>query len=95
MTLLAIGGGLLGVLFMVPLRRFLIDREHGRLPYPEGTACAEVLVASEIGGRQAALEGVPGRTRGRGEVARTMRHLGPRGLQLGMLRRWSHRQSRR
>ncbi len=53
MTLLAIGGGLLGVLFMVPLRRFLIDREHGRLPYPEGTACAEVLVASEVGGRQA------------------------------------------
>ncbi|MHC4422104.1 MAG: OPT family oligopeptide transporter [Planctomycetota bacterium] len=53
MTLLAICGGLIGVLFMVPLRRFLIDREHGRLPYPEGTACAEVLVASEVGGSQA------------------------------------------
>lgn len=53
MTMLAMCGGLLGVLFMIPLRRFLIDREHGRLPYPEGTACAEVLVASEIGGSRA------------------------------------------
>ncbi len=47
MTLLAMCGGLLGILFMIPLRRFLIDREHGNLPYPEGTACAEVLIASE------------------------------------------------
>jgi putative OPT family oligopeptide transporter len=53
MTMLAMFGGLLGVLFMVPLRRFLIEREHGHLPYPEGTACAEVLVASEVGGAQA------------------------------------------
>lgn len=53
MTLLAMFGGLLGVLFMIPLRRFLIDREHGKLPYPEGTACAEVLVASEVGGSRA------------------------------------------
>ena len=53
MTLLALCGGLLGVLFMVPLRRFLIVKEHGRLPYPEGTACAEVLVASEVGGAKA------------------------------------------
>jgi putative OPT family oligopeptide transporter len=53
MTLLALCGGLLGVLFMVPLRRFLIVREHGNLPYPEGTACAEVLVASEVGGGKA------------------------------------------
>ena len=53
MTLLALCGGLIGVLFMIPLRRFLIQREHGRLPYPEGTACAEVLVASEVGGAQA------------------------------------------
>ena len=53
MTLLAMCGGLLGVLFMIPLRRFLIAGEHGRLPYPEGTACAEVLVASEIGGARA------------------------------------------
>ncbi|MEJ2678748.1 MAG: oligopeptide transporter, OPT family, partial [Gemmatimonadota bacterium] len=50
MTLLAISGGLLGVLFMIPLRRFLIEREHYTLPYPEGTACAEVLKASEVGG---------------------------------------------
>ena len=53
MTLLAMCGGLLGVLFMIPLRRFLIAGEHGRLPYPEGTACAEVLVASEAGGAKA------------------------------------------
>ncbi|MFQ5863857.1 MAG: OPT family oligopeptide transporter [bacterium] len=53
MTLLAMFGGLLGVLFMIPLRRFLIEREHGHLPYPEGTACAEVLVASEVGGGRA------------------------------------------
>ncbi len=53
MTLLAMCGGLLGVLFMVPLRRFLIEREHGKLPYPEGTACAEVLVATEVGGGHA------------------------------------------
>ena len=53
MTLLAMCGGLLGVLFMIPLRRFLIKGEHGRLPYPEGTACAEVLVANEVGGRNA------------------------------------------
>jgi len=53
-TLLAMSGGLLGVLAMVPLRRYLIKREHGKLPYPEGMACAEVLVAAERGGRQAA-----------------------------------------
>ncbi|MDX1582212.1 MAG: oligopeptide transporter, OPT family [Thermoanaerobaculia bacterium] len=53
MTLLALAGGLIGSLFMVPLRRFLIVKEHGNLPYPEGTACAEVLVASEIGGGRA------------------------------------------
>jgi putative OPT family oligopeptide transporter len=46
-------GGLLGVLFMIPLRRFLISGEHGRLPYPEGTACAEVQVAGEAGGKGA------------------------------------------
>jgi putative OPT family oligopeptide transporter len=53
MTLLAMAGGLLGVLIMIPLRRFLIEREHGKLPYPEGTACAHVLVANEAGGKQA------------------------------------------
>ncbi len=46
-------GGLLGVLFMIPLRLYLIVREHARLPYPEGTACAEVLKASQTGGAQA------------------------------------------
>jgi putative OPT family oligopeptide transporter len=50
MTLLAMTGGVLGALFMIPLRAFLIEREHGRLPYPEGTACAQVLLASERGG---------------------------------------------
>jgi len=53
MTLLAMCGGLLGVLFMIPLRRYLIVREHATLPYPEGTACASVLIASERGGGQA------------------------------------------
>ncbi|HEX9729395.1 MAG TPA: oligopeptide transporter, OPT family [Gemmatimonadales bacterium] len=53
-TLLTMAGGLLGVLAMIPLRRFLIQREHGTLPYPEGMACAEVLVAAEGGGKQAA-----------------------------------------
>jgi putative OPT family oligopeptide transporter len=53
MTLLAMCGGLIGVLCMVPLRKYLIQREHGKLPYPEGMACAEVLVASEAGGKQA------------------------------------------
>lgn len=47
---LALVGGILGVLFMVPLRRALIVKEHDTLPYPEGTACAEVLVAGERGG---------------------------------------------
>jgi putative OPT family oligopeptide transporter len=47
---LAVIGGLLGVLFMIPLRRYLIVRQHGALPYPEGTACAEVLVAGDTGG---------------------------------------------
>ena len=54
MTMLAMCGGLLGVLFMIPLRAYLIEREHGKLPYPEGTACAKVLIASEIGGSKAA-----------------------------------------
>jgi putative OPT family oligopeptide transporter len=43
-------GGILGVLMMVPLRRSLIVKEHGALPYPEGTACAAVLIAGEKGG---------------------------------------------
>jgi putative OPT family oligopeptide transporter len=54
-TMLTLAGGILGVLMMVPLRRALIVKEHGVLPYPEGTACAEVLVAGERGGKLAAL----------------------------------------
>ena len=49
-ALIALCGGILGVLFMVPLRTALIVEEHGVLPYPEGTACAEVLLAGEQGG---------------------------------------------
>ncbi len=52
-TIIALLGGLLGVFFMVPLRNALIVREHGTLPYPEGTACAEVLLAGEEGGANA------------------------------------------
>lgn len=51
--LIALCGGILGVLFMVPLRNALIVKEHGTLPYPEGTACAEVLLAGEKGGASA------------------------------------------
>lgn len=52
-TIIALIGGLLGVFFMVPLRNALIVKEHGTLPYPEGTACAEVLLAGEEGGSNA------------------------------------------
>ncbi len=52
-SLIALCGGVLGVLFMVPLRNALIVKEHGILPYPEGTACAEVLLAGEEGGASA------------------------------------------
>jgi len=52
-TLIALIGGALGVLFMIPLRNALIVKEHGILPYPEGTACAEVLLAGEEGGANA------------------------------------------
>ncbi|KAB2959301.1 MAG: oligopeptide transporter, OPT family [Thermoanaerobaculia bacterium] len=51
--ILALVGGIIGVLFMVPLRRSLIVKEHGKLLYPEGTACAEVLIAGEKGGEMA------------------------------------------
>ena len=53
--LLSLCGGILGVLMMIPLRRYLIVKEHGRLTYPEGTAAAEVLVAGEERGAQARL----------------------------------------
>lgn len=46
-TLIALIGGILGVFFMVPLRKALIVKEHGSLPYPEGTACAQVLLSAE------------------------------------------------
>lgn len=52
-TIICLIGGLLGVFFMVPLRNALIVKEHGVLPYPEGTACAEVLLAGEEGGSSA------------------------------------------
>ena len=52
--LIALFGGVLGVCFMVPLRQALIVEEHGTLPFPEGTACAEVLLAGEEGGSKAA-----------------------------------------
>lgn len=52
-SIIALCGGVLGVLFMVPLRNALIVKEHGVLPYPEGTACAEVLLAGEEGGSSA------------------------------------------
>jgi len=52
-TLIALIGGILGVFFMIPLRNALIVREHGTLPYPEGKACAEVMLAGEDGGSKA------------------------------------------
>jgi OPT family oligopeptide transporter len=58
--LLATFGGMLGTLMMIPLRRSLIVKEHGKLPYPEGTACAHVLIAGEKGGdfAKTAFQGV-------------------------------------
>lgn len=54
-ALIALIGGLFGICFMVPLRKALIVKEHGTLPYPEGTACAEVLLAGEKGGANASV----------------------------------------
>src|ERR671921_319372 len=54
-AVISVIGGLLGILMMIPLRRALIVKEHGNLTYPEGTACAEVLVAGDKGGLQARL----------------------------------------
>ncbi len=51
--LIALTGGVLGVLMMIPLRRYLIVKEHGNLRFPEGTACAEILKAGEVGGTSA------------------------------------------
>ncbi|MFN4258384.1 MAG: OPT family oligopeptide transporter [Gemmataceae bacterium] len=51
----AVLGGVLGILMMIPLRRAFIVKQHGKLPYPEGTACAEVLIAGERGGATARM----------------------------------------
>lgn len=51
--LLGLLGGMLGIVFMIPLRRFLIVKEHHNLPYPEGTAAAQVLIAADTGGAKA------------------------------------------
>ena len=56
-TSLVTAGGLLGVLLMIPLRRSLIVKEHYNLPYPEGTACAEVLIVGEKGGSELIMSG--------------------------------------
>jgi putative OPT family oligopeptide transporter len=53
--LLSLLGGILGILFMIPLRRFVIVEEHKTLPYPEGTACAEILKAGETSRKSAIL----------------------------------------
>lgn len=53
--LLAALGGILGVLFMIPMRRYIIVQEHGKLPFPEGTACAEILKAGDSSGSNAIL----------------------------------------
>ena len=54
-TVIAVCGGILGVLFMIPLRTALIVEEHGVLPFPEGQACSEVLLAGEKGGDKSKL----------------------------------------
>jgi putative OPT family oligopeptide transporter len=53
--LLSTLGGVLGVLFMIPMRRYIIVKEHGVLPFPEGTACAEILKSGEKSGPKAAM----------------------------------------
>ncbi|MFG6115655.1 OPT family oligopeptide transporter [Halobacillus sp. MO56] len=55
MGIIAVAGGILGVILMIPLRKALIVNEHHTLPYPEGTACAEVLVAGEGKGKGAQI----------------------------------------
>ena len=57
--LVAVLGGLLGILMMIPLRRAFIVKQHGVLPYPEGTACAKVLIVGEQGGSKARIR-IPG-----------------------------------
>ena len=104
-TLIALTGGMLGVLMMVPLRRYLIVKEHGVLRYPEGKACAEILQAGEQGGTSArkvfvglgigaAFKALPGDPRRReGERSRAaLRALPRRG---GRLRRRARAARRR
>ena len=74
--LLALCGGILGILMMVPLRRYLIVKEHGKLTYPEGTACAEVLIAGEERGASG-LARLPGPLR---RSSLQARDRGPRAL---------------
>ena len=50
---LSLLGGALGILLMIPLRKYLVEREHGKLAFPEGTACAEIIVAGDEGGSKA------------------------------------------
>lgn len=59
-SLLAFLGGVLGILFMIPMRRYLIVKEHGTLPFPEGTACAEIIKTreNETGGAKVAIWGI-------------------------------------
>ncbi len=52
---LSLLGGALGILLMIPLRKYLVEREHGKLAFPEGTACAEVIVAGDEGGLKAKM----------------------------------------
>lgn len=52
-AIIAAIGGILGITFMIPLRRYLMKREHGTLPFPEGTACAEVIKSADVGGASA------------------------------------------
>ena len=52
---ICLAGGCLGVLFLIPLRRYFVRETHGQLPYPEATAITEVLVTGERGGSQARL----------------------------------------
>jgi putative OPT family oligopeptide transporter len=52
-VLLSLLGGSLGILFMIPLRKYLVEKEHGKLAFPEGTACAEIIIAGDEGGGKA------------------------------------------
>ena len=60
--ILASLGGILGVLLMIPMRRYIIVKEHGKLPFPEGTACAEILKSGQSNNSQAlmAIIGIAG-----------------------------------